>query len=46
MVVAHFSVVIPRAGGVSSIPRRRLLSPGFAITGSSAFVDDDNKEQI
>jgi hypothetical protein len=46
MAFAHFSVVISRASGVSSIPRRRFLSAALAITGSSAFTDDDNKEQI
>jgi hypothetical protein len=46
MAFAHFSVVITRAGGVSSIPRRRILSAALAITGQSAFTDDDNKEQM
>jgi hypothetical protein len=42
----HFSTVIPREGGVSSIPRRRFLSAAFAITGSSAFADDDKSKQM
>jgi hypothetical protein len=44
--LANFSTVIPRAGGVSSIPRRRFLFAALAITGSSAFADDDNNKQM
>jgi hypothetical protein len=51
-----FSVVIPRhrvgawrrpmtgSGGVSGIRRSQCSSAAFAMTGSSAFADDDNKE--
>jgi hypothetical protein len=33
------------SGWVAGIPRRRLLSASLAITGPSAFKDEDNKEQ-
>ena len=36
MSFSQFPVVIPRAGGVSSTPRRRCLTSALAITGSSA----------
>jgi hypothetical protein len=37
-------IVMPREGGASSIRRRALNIPAAAaITGSSAFADDDNK---
>jgi hypothetical protein len=42
MAVANFSIVIPREGGVSSIPHADFLSSALAITGSSAFADDDD----
>ena len=42
MAPAQFSIVIPRAGGVS-VRRAAELSPAAAITGSSAFADGGDK---
>jgi hypothetical protein len=55
MALVDFSLVIPRrvgvwrrpmtgSGGVSGIRRSQFSSAAFAITGSSAFADDENKE--
>ena len=46
MALANFSTVIPREGGVSSTPRRRFSSSAPAITGSSAFADDDDRVRV
>src|SRR5205823_13226066 len=35
------TIVIPRACGISSTPRRLLLTAALVFTGSSAFADDD-----
>ena len=42
-VSAYFPVVIPSEGEVSSIPCRPELTAVLAITGSSAFPDDDDR---
>jgi hypothetical protein len=55
MAVVDFSLVMPRrvgawrrpmtgSGRVSGIRRSQCSSAAFAITGSSAFAGDDNKE--
>jgi hypothetical protein len=56
MGAVHFPIVIPREGGVSSIPRRQRMAVALVITGLSVgachraalradpLADDDNKE--
>jgi hypothetical protein len=46
MAFPYFPIVIPRAGGVSSMPCCQRFLPAPVITGSPAFAGDDEKEQI
>jgi hypothetical protein len=46
MTFANLSIVIPREGGVSSTPSRQCFISAVAITGPSAFADDDNSKKI
>jgi Cdc6-like AAA superfamily ATPase len=43
---AHFSAVMPRESGASSTPGVCYESSTPAITGSSAFADDDSRGKI